>query len=219
MSTDEKLMVCVSYGPNGEKLIGRGAELANFFRCPLYVLSVIPVKEDELAPEQEEWLTRWRHLCEERGATLLIKTSGSTKPAQIIAEAAKSLHISQLIIGQSPQSRWQEIMQGSFVNELLNQIGAIDLHIVAVSRLDEDLMSNYERGYAVEITHHAGRYMINAEDAEGEMAANGMFFKDPSTDFTNGMLKLHRNGQSQYYKVRQGEVLDFIPPATSNKET
>ncbi|WP_373232830.1 universal stress protein [Cohnella sp.] len=132
MENKEKFMVCVYYGPNSERLIRRGGELAKLFRCPLFVLSVIPVQEDTLDPEQKRMMAAWKLKCEEWGATFIVKSNENRKACEIIAETAKRLQITQLIIGQSGQTRWQEITHGSFVNELLNRIEETDLHIVAV---------------------------------------------------------------------------------------
>lgn len=209
MTTIEKLMVCVHYGPNGERLIRRGAELAGLLGCPLFILSVIPVPEAELDPEQERWLQQWRTISEELHATFIAKDSGNDKPSEVIVDTAKSLHITQLLIGQSGQTRWQEIMQGSFVNELLNRIGQIDVHIVAVQRLDEPLTNTHDRGIPVEIIKKDDRYYLSIQKSEGPTIASGIFFKDLNTDFNNGLLKLKFDGQFQYLKVSRGEVTGF----------
>lgn len=209
MSSNEKLMVCVHYGPNGERLIRRGAELAGLLGCPLFILSVIPVPEDELDPEQERWLQQWRAIGEEVHASFIVKDSGNDKPSEVIVDTAKSLHITQLLIGQSGQTRWQEIMQGSFVNELLNRIGHIDVHIVAVQRLDAPLINTHERGIPVDIINKEEQHYLSIEEANGRAIASGIFFKDLNTDFNNGLLKVKIDEQPQYLKVSRGEVLGF----------
>src|SRR5690625_6030456 len=55
-------------------------------------------------------------------------------PAKVIAEVAYNLNITQIIIGQTPQNRWEEITKGSFSNALLREITFIDVHIVSVDR-------------------------------------------------------------------------------------
>lgn len=46
-SMDESILVCVYYGPNGERLIRRGGKIAKMLNCPLYVLTVDRQPEDE----------------------------------------------------------------------------------------------------------------------------------------------------------------------------
>ena len=50
--TDESILVCVYYGPNGEKLIQRGCKIAHVFNCPLYILTVDRKPFEELDAEK-----------------------------------------------------------------------------------------------------------------------------------------------------------------------
>ncbi|GIP17349.1 hypothetical protein J40TS1_29910 [Paenibacillus montaniterrae] len=136
MICDEKIMVCVHYVQNGERLIRRGGELSQLFESPLYVLSVISEQDEH---DQAQARSHWQRICEEWGAELIIKPRGHKKVAEAIAEAAKQCGITQLIIGQSAQTRWQEIMHGSIINELLNRLDGVDIHVVAVQRINESL--------------------------------------------------------------------------------
>jgi len=134
MTNDEKLMVCISCGPNGEKLIERGGQLAEVLESPLYVLAVIPSGKSDI--ELQPRIASWQAKCSEQGATLLVKQPDHLKISDLIAKTAKDHGITQLIIGQCGQTRWQEIMQGSIVNELLKKVEEIDLHVVSVERND-----------------------------------------------------------------------------------
>ncbi|WP_251035591.1 hypothetical protein [Paenibacillus sp. ISL-20] len=87
---NEKILVCVYYGPNGERLIRRGGELAKLLQCPLFVLSVIPLREDELDQAQERYMAEWQMKCDEYGATFIVKTNENRKASEIIAETAKN---------------------------------------------------------------------------------------------------------------------------------
>ncbi|WP_052737279.1 hypothetical protein [Paenibacillus algorifonticola] len=62
----------------------------------------------------------------------MTKTRGNHKVSDVIADTAKQLQITQLIIGHPGMTRWQEIWNGSIVNELLKKIGVIDIHIIAL---------------------------------------------------------------------------------------
>ena len=43
---DEAILVCVYYGPNGERLIRRGHKMASIMDCPIYILTVDPLPYD-----------------------------------------------------------------------------------------------------------------------------------------------------------------------------
>lgn len=208
MANNEKIMVCVYYGPHGERLIRRGGELAKLLQCPLYVLSVIPVRDDVLDQEQEKFMAAWQTTCDEYGATFIAKMNVDRKAADIIAETARNHHITQLIIGQSGQTRWQEITQGSFVNELLNRIGETDLHIVAVQRMAHHMTETHERGRRVTVIRNGEHYRLSNGESEGETVAEGLFFKELNTDFDTGLLKIMTNSEFRYLKISNGKVLD-----------
>lgn len=208
MINNEKIMVCVYYGPNGERLIRRGSELAKLLNCPLIVLSVIAGQRDALDQEQERYMSLWENRCKELGVMFLVETSRGRKTAEVIVATAKRHHITQLVIGQSGQTRWQEIMQGSFINELLNRIGDIDLHIVAVQRIDEHINETHEPGIPVMIRRRGQRYEIGAGEESGEPAQEGLFFRDLNTDFDNGLLKIKVGNVYHYIKVINGVIAD-----------
>lgn len=211
MVNNEKIMVCVYYGPNGERLIRRGGELARYLQCPLFVVSVIPVQPDKLNQEQENYMALWRAKCEELGATFIMKSSENRKASEIIAETARNHHITQLIIGQPAQTRWLEIIHGSFVNELLNRIGEIDLHIVAVQRMDEELADTHERGVRVTVRRNGDQYHIGNSEVEGEPVTEGIFFKELNTDFDTGLLKVKIADKLKYLNVSRGQIVDPSP--------
>lgn len=132
MLSSEKIMVCVYHGPNGERLIRRGGRLAALYQCPLFVLHVQTEQENnQISQDKSERILHWKTISEECHATFMTKTRGNHKVSDVIADTAKKLQITQLIIGHPGMTRWQEIWIGSIVNELLKKIGEIDIHIIA----------------------------------------------------------------------------------------
>ncbi|RXZ83248.1 hypothetical protein EBB07_07950 [Paenibacillaceae bacterium] len=132
MMTLEKIMVCVNCESHAEQLIRRGVQLSQLLKSPLYVLSIDPELAKQPDDKQERCMAEWRKISQEAGAEFIMKNFQMRKPCDGIVESAKEKQITQLIIGQSAQTRWQEITRGSLINELLNKVGEIDLHVVAV---------------------------------------------------------------------------------------
>ena len=69
-------------------------------------------------------------LCQEfEGQFLRVR---STDVARAIAEVAEQERITQIVIGESQQSRWKQLLKGSFTQHLMNLIRHkhIDLHII-----------------------------------------------------------------------------------------
>lgn len=143
---NESIMVCVHYGPHGQRLIQRGSELSLLLGAPFTVLTVDSSKGNEYNMDKEQYLSAWEKLTREVGGEFLIRKCPGRKTADVIVETARERGITQIIIGQSGQTLWQEITRGSFVNELIEQLGAIDLHIVAVQRYPDMLEETHEAG-------------------------------------------------------------------------
>src|SRR5699024_5639356 len=132
---DESILVCTYYGPNGERLIRRGHKLATILDCPLYVLTVDPLPYDKFDAEKSGYVDHWKELADELDVEEFMLIDNERRPAaKVIAEVAYNLNITQIIIGQTPQNRWEEITKGSFSNALLREITFIDVHIVSVDR-------------------------------------------------------------------------------------
>ena len=90
-------------------------------------------------------------LSDELEVEKFILQDNEKRPIQkVIAEVAKNYSISQIIVGQSAQSRWEEITKGSFLNVLLKEVPFVDFHIVAVQRpTDDDANETYEKEYVL----------------------------------------------------------------------
>ncbi|MCM3032850.1 KdpD-like non-kinase potassium sensor [Niallia sp. Man26] len=130
----EKILVCVQYSQTAEKLIRRGWRMANRLKAKLYVLHVTDSKEQDMPQWKQEKITAWRELALQFGAEFLLKNKRMQKPAHIIVEAANEHFITQILLGQSARTRWEEIKKGSIVNEIMRQTTNIDIHIVADSK-------------------------------------------------------------------------------------
>ncbi len=192
---DEAILVCVYYGPNGERLITRGGKLANLLECPLYILTVDPQPEDEWDIEKIHYVERWKTLAEEHGAReFIIKYNEKRQVAKVIGEVAKEKSITQLIIGQTAQSRWEEITKRSFTNVLLSEIPFVDLHIISVSRELKSQDGFYEKGIRAYLQKDDEGYKLCFNHTHDDVA-EGIFYKEIGTDFNNGVFKFMKSGQ------------------------
>lgn len=134
--SNEKIMVCVSYGPSGERLIRRGIRLAEMLQSPLYVLYVNTRNHhEEINQEHKNYISHWKKLTTDAGGEFIIEVQPGRKAAKVIAEQAEAYCITQVVIGQSAQSRWEEMTRGSFANELMSHMLGVDLHIVAPGQI------------------------------------------------------------------------------------
>ena len=111
---DESILVCVYYGPNGERLIKRGCKIASMLDCPLYILTIDPKPFDELDAEKSFYINSWKQLAETHNAEEFIVLDNEKRPvSKVIAEVAREKHITQIVLGQTAQSRWEQMTKGS----------------------------------------------------------------------------------------------------------
>src|SRR5699024_3270 len=78
---DESILVCVYYGPNGERLIKRGHVLADLLDCPMYVLTVDELAVDQFDAEKSGYVERWQEVCDELGVEEFILRDNEQRPS------------------------------------------------------------------------------------------------------------------------------------------
>ncbi|UQZ32768.1 hypothetical protein C2I18_03865 [Paenibacillus sp. PK3_47] len=200
----ESIMVCVHYGPHGQRLIQRGSELAKKLQAPLVVLTVDTGGDNEYNPEKQLYLSGWEKQTKDAGGQFLIRKCKGKKTAHVIVETAQENKVTQIVLGQSSQTLWQEITRGNFINDLMEQVGTIDLHIVAVQRYPELLEQTHERGFIAYLVKKGDSYVLS-EEAAGSEPIKGVFFRELDTDFNTGLFKIVNNGEAQYLKIVQNE--------------
>jgi two-component system sensor histidine kinase KdpD len=129
----ERVLVCISTYPNSLRLLRRGARLAHYMKVPL---SVLFIEESDRFLNKEETLhiETCEQLCREFEGTFLRFKSSNVPEA--IAEVAERERITQIVIGESQQSRWKRLLKGSFTQKLMKLIWnkQIDLHIIATKK-------------------------------------------------------------------------------------
>lgn len=212
---DERILVCVYYGPNGERLIRRGHQLSEMTGCPLYVLTVDRLPYDEFDAEKSGYIEQWKELSEELGAEKFILKDNETRPsAKAIKEIAHKYNITQVIIGEAPQNRWEEITKGSFVNILLRELVFTDIHIVSVDRtIKGENDELYEKGVRGFLQEDEEGYLLTFTKSKKNQY-EGVFYKDIGTDFDNGMFKFAYGGKTYQIHITENRVTEKInePP-------
>jgi two-component system, OmpR family, sensor histidine kinase KdpD len=204
---DESILVCVFYGPNGERLIRRGSKLAAMLDCPLYILTVDALPFDEFDAEKSAYVELWKSLAEEFEAEeFIIRDNEPRPPAKVIAEVANEHNITQIVIGQTARSRWEEITKGSFMNTLLREIPFADFHVVSVARtIKGEEHEEFEKGVRCYLVKDNGSYQLRFTHSK-ECQLEGIFFKEIGTDFDNGIFKFMHNNKLYQVEVTSDRI-------------
>lgn len=196
---DESILVCVYYGPNGERLIQRGGKLAKMLGCDLHILTIDQNPFDEFDAEKSDYITYWQQLSEKLSATSFTLKDNEKRPvSKVIADYAREHSITQIILGQTAQSRWEQLTKGSIINSLLREIPFVDLHIISVSRSLRDEEGIFEKGIRAYLIPDGKHYKLTFNHTP-ETTHEGIFFKEQGTDFNNGVFKFIKD--SQIYQV------------------
>ncbi|MFJ7680292.1 histidine kinase [Peribacillus sp. NPDC097198] len=126
----EVIFVCVNLKPDSERLIRRGFRIAYRLKAKWYV---VYVKDQRTLPNDKQIiLDKIKNLTKRLGGTFEIYST--TNRRMVVSEVTKQLQdkkATQVIIGHSAKERWQEIIQGSIVAQLLREARHLDVLIVA----------------------------------------------------------------------------------------
>ena len=124
----ERVLVCLSTYPNSLQLLRRGARIASYMNAQFYAVFVND--PDRLLTKAESLhVETCEKLCQEFNGQFL-RVNGNNI-AKAISEVAKQYRITQIVIGESQQSRWKLLLRGSLTQQLVRSLKHVDLHIIA----------------------------------------------------------------------------------------
>jgi two-component system, OmpR family, sensor histidine kinase KdpD len=129
----ERVLVCISTYPNAVQLIRRGARIAGYMNAPFYVIFV-DHPDRFLTKTEALHVETCEKLCQEfEGQFLRVR---HLDVSRAIAEVAEQKRITQIVLGESQQSRWKQALKGSFTQRLMRLMRHkhIDLHIIATEK-------------------------------------------------------------------------------------
>ncbi|MGE6257401.1 KdpD-like non-kinase potassium sensor [Heyndrickxia sporothermodurans] len=134
----ERILVCIQNDKNAEKLIRRGWRIASRLKADLFILHGSNIKVEEMNEEERKKVNEWMKLAGQFHAHFILESVDNKKIAKVITNVSKKHHITQIILGQSAKSRFEELRKGSIVNEIMRLTTGIDIHIVSESQVNEE---------------------------------------------------------------------------------
>ncbi|EGK90386.1 sensor histidine kinase KdpD [Microcoleus vaginatus PCC 9802] len=127
----ERVLVCASTYPNSLQLLRRGARIASYMNAQFYAVFVND-PDRFLTKAESLHVETCEKLCQEFNGQFL-RVNG-TNIAKAISEVAKQYRITQIVIGESQQSRWNLLLRGSLTQQLVRSLKHVDLHIIATEK-------------------------------------------------------------------------------------
>ena len=125
----ERLVVCISPSPLAEKLIRTTRRLADELNAEWYAIYVEIASKPETKPANRERIGRTLQLAEELGAKSLTIAGNSIQEA-VLGFAHKN-NITKVVVGKPLKPRWQELWNGSIVDQLIYASGDIDVYVIS----------------------------------------------------------------------------------------
>lgn len=128
---DERILVSTQYHWNGSIYMRRGQQIAKRLNGELLAVTFVNPTQ-ELTKEQAAFKRSMLKLAERIGAKLAeLPLHSRRKLPDELVQYALEHHVTRIVLGHSKQTRWQELRQGSMIQELLKKTRGIDIFIVA----------------------------------------------------------------------------------------
>ncbi|MDS1030047.1 universal stress protein [Bacillota bacterium LX-D] len=125
----EAIVVCVNLQPDSDRLIRRGFRIAYRLKAEWYV---VYVKDQALTPEEEQRLQKLKELTERLGGKFEIHQAAERRKVfRKLVEVLNQKEATQVVIGHSARTRWEEIWKGAVVQKLLRAVRHLDVLVVA----------------------------------------------------------------------------------------
>jgi two-component system sensor histidine kinase KdpD len=125
----EVIFVCTNLRPDSERLIRRGFRIAYRLKAVWYVAYV---KNHPLTAEEKETLKKIQQLTERLGGMFeMYETTDRRNIFRKLVSEMNDKKATQVIIGQSARTRWEEITKGSVSQRLLRDVRYMDVLVVA----------------------------------------------------------------------------------------
>ncbi len=127
--TTERILVCVTGAPGTDSLLRRAARLAARLKTELHVVHV--TGDAAVTQANTDAIQTLHKLSDDLGAQW--DELAADDPAQAIVEYARNHQITQIVLGSSRRSRWQEMTRGEIVRKVLRNASdaGIDVHVIA----------------------------------------------------------------------------------------
>jgi two-component system sensor histidine kinase KdpD len=134
--TAERVLVCVGPSPYAVRLIRAARRMAARLQAEWLAVYVETPAQLHLAEADREQLERTLRLAEQLGAETVTLT-GSDQVEEVLTYARRR-NVTKLVVGKPAESRWRELLHGSFVDRLVRGSGEIDVYVITGAAGDEE---------------------------------------------------------------------------------
>src|SRR6059036_4111082 len=130
--TAERLLVCVSPGPESARLVRAAKRMADQLDAPWVAAYVETPAQLRLPPEVRDRVTQTLRLAEQLGAET-VRLPGQ-KMSEAILAFAHDRNVTKIVVGKPRRRLWTRILIGSIVDALVQGSGDIDIYVISAER-------------------------------------------------------------------------------------
>lgn len=125
----ERILVCISSHPMGERLIRTGRRLADDLNAEWFVLFVETPHHIRMPIENRLRVQQFLNLAEELGAK--VSSVNGSAVAETVIEFAREHNITKIVAGKPYRPRWYEFFRSSVIDQIIRNSGSIDVNVVS----------------------------------------------------------------------------------------
>ncbi len=162
----ERLLVCISGSPFGEKLMRTTRRLADEMKAPWHAVYIETPDTGRFSRENRERIWRDLRLAESMGAKVASVTANTV--AEAVADYAGRHNITKIVVGKPTRPRWRELLRPPIVDQIIRQSGEIDVYVVSMNPDERRTVTRQRRpirtipwaGFAAAVALVAGTTML-----------------------------------------------------------
>lgn len=126
----ERLLVCVSGSPFGERLIRTTRRLAEELKASWFTVYIETPGSIGHLQENRERVWRDLRLAESLGAQ--VATVTATSVADAVIDFAIKHNVTKIVVGKPNKPRWREFLRPPLVDQIIRLSGTIDVYVVSI---------------------------------------------------------------------------------------
>lgn len=148
----ERILVCVGPHPLSARLIRAAKRMSSALHAEWTAAFVETPGTARLNKNERDRIMRTLRVAEKLGGTTSVLI-GDNASDELISYAQQR-NVTKIIIGKPTRSRWQEILYGSTVDDLIRKSGNIDVYVITGDRTDAESSSVYIKPDKINFMHY-----------------------------------------------------------------
>jgi len=130
--TAERLLVCISPGPESARLVRAAKRMADRLGAPWVAAYVETPAQLRLPAEVRDRVTQTLRLAEQLGAETYMLPG--PKMSEAILAFAHDRNVTKIVVGKPRRRLWTRILIGSIVDAIVQGSGDIDIYVISAER-------------------------------------------------------------------------------------